>query len=200
MWAVGAPCPWGLVLRFTSEPRAAPWISWCLSFSLGCFLQWMESLRGHVLSAQSPQASSCRKENGTTVNRSVLSWVELVQVPVQITIYLGRKHFIFFLTALGVTDLWSAAYAGGIWFDAHPVFCPCLLASVAPSKDALAIKNLSASLGDAETRFNPWVGKIPWRREWQPTPVFLLGASHGQRSLAGHSPWDHKESDTAEVT
>ena len=34
-------------------------------------------------------------------------------------------------------------------------------------------------------RFNPWIGKIPWRRKWQPTPVFLLGESHGQRSLAG---------------
>ena len=37
-----------------------------------------------------------------------------------------------------------------------------------------------------------WVGKIPWRREWQPTPVFLLGESHGQRNLAGYSPWGHK--------
>ena len=46
--------------------------------------------------------------------------------------------------------------------------------------------------------FNPWVGKIPWRREWQPTPVFLAGESHGQRSLAGYSPWDHKELDTTE--
>ena len=36
--------------------------------------------------------------------------------------------------------------------------------------------------------FNPWVGKIPWRRKWQPTPVFLPGESHGQRSLAGYSP------------
>ena len=35
---------------------------------------------------------------------------------------------------------------------------------------------------------NPWVGKIPWRRAWQPTPVFLPGESHGQRSLAGYSP------------
>jgi len=34
-------------------------------------------------------------------------------------------------------------------------------------------------------RFDPWMGKIPWRREWQPTPVFLPGKSHGQRSLAG---------------
>ena len=37
--------------------------------------------------------------------------------------------------------------------------------------------------------FNPWIRKIPWRREWQPTPVFLAGESHGQRSLAGYSPW-----------
>ena len=40
------------------------------------------------------------------------------------------------------------------------------------------------------------VGKIPWRRKWQPTPVFLPGESHGQRSLVGYSPWGHKESDT----
>ena len=42
------------------------------------------------------------------------------------------------------------------------------------------------------------VGKIPWRREWQPTPVFFPGESHGQRSLAGYSPWDSKESDRTE--
>ena len=41
--------------------------------------------------------------------------------------------------------------------------------------------------------FNPSVGKIPWRREWQPTPVFLLGKSHGQRSLMGYRPWGCKE-------
>ena len=38
--------------------------------------------------------------------------------------------------------------------------------------------------------------KIPWRRKWQPTPVFLPGKSHGQRSLVGYSPWGCKESDT----
>ena len=37
--------------------------------------------------------------------------------------------------------------------------------------------------------FNPWLGKIPWRREWQPTPVFLPGEFPGQRSLGGYSPW-----------
>ena len=48
------------------------------------------------------------------------------------------------------------------------------------------------------TMFDPWVGKIPWRRKWQPTPVFLLGEFHEQRSLAGYSPWGHKESDMTE--
>ena len=47
---------------------------------------------------------------------------------------------------------------------------------------------------------NPWVRKIPWRRKWQPTPVFLLGEFHGQRSLAGYSPWGRKELDTTEHT
>ena len=37
--------------------------------------------------------------------------------------------------------------------------------------------------------FLPWIRKIPWKREWQPTPAFLPGKSHGQRSLAGYSPW-----------
>ena len=41
---------------------------------------------------------------------------------------------------------------------------------------------------------DPWVGKIPWRRKWPPTAVCLPGESHGQRSLAGYSPWGHKES------
>ena len=46
--------------------------------------------------------------------------------------------------------------------------------------------------------FNPWVGKICWRRKWQSTPVLLPGKSHGQRSLVGYSPWGRKESDTTE--
>ena len=45
-------------------------------------------------------------------------------------------------------------------------------------------------------RSHPWVGKIPWCRKWQPTPVFLPGKFHGQTSLVGYSPWSHKESDT----
>ena len=44
--------------------------------------------------------------------------------------------------------------------------------------------------------FSFWVRKIPWRRKWQPTPVFLPGKLHGQRILAGYSPCGCKESDT----
>ena len=42
-------------------------------------------------------------------------------------------------------------------------------------------------------RLDPWIGKIPWRRKWQPTPVFLPGQSQGRRRLVGYSPWGHKE-------
>ena len=54
---------------------------------------------------------------------------------------------------------------------------------------AQMIKNLPAM---QETTFDPWVGKIPWRREWLPTLVFLPGEFHGHRSLEGYSPWGHK--------
>ena len=48
--------------------------------------------------------------------------------------------------------------------------------------------------------FNPWVRQIPWKRERLPTPVFLPGDFHGQRSLAGPGPWGHTESDTTECS
>ena len=63
------------------------------------------------------------------------------------------------------------------------------------------VKNLPAKAGDIKRRrFNPWIGKIPWRRAWQPTPVFLPGESLGERSLVGYSPYGHKESDVTEAT
>ena len=47
-------------------------------------------------------------------------------------------------------------------------------------------------------RFDPWIRKLQWSRKWQPTPVFLPGKSHGQRSLACYSPWGHTESDMSD--
>ena len=60
------------------------------------------------------------------------------------------------------------------------------------------VRNLPANAGDMRYGFDIWVGKIPWRRKWQPIPVFLSGESHGQRSLAGYSPWGCKESGMTE--
>ena len=50
----------------------------------------------------------------------------------------------------------------------------------------------SACNAGKPARFDPWVRKIPWRREWQTTPVFLPGESHGQRSLESYSSWGHR--------
>ena len=52
------------------------------------------------------------------------------------------------------------------------------------------VKASASNVG--KPRFDPWVGKIPWRRKWEPTPVFLPGESHGQRSLATYGPWGCK--------
>ena len=59
------------------------------------------------------------------------------------------------------------------------------------------VNNLPAKVGDAGS-FSIWVGKIPWRRKRQATPIFLPGKSHGERSLVGHSPWGLKELNTTE--
>ena len=61
------------------------------------------------------------------------------------------------------------------------------------------VKNPPANAGDTrDTGLIPGSRRPPWRRKWLPTPVFLPEKFHGQRSLAGYSPWGHKESDTTE--
>ena len=59
----------------------------------------------------------------------------------------------------------------------------------------MVVKNPPAK---RDSRFDPWVRKISWSRKWQPTPVFLPGEAHGQRSLVCYSPWGCKESDMTE--
>ena len=67
---------------------------------------------------------------------------------------------------------------------------------------ALVVKNPPANAGDTCKRygFNPWVGKVPWRRKWHPTPVLLPGESHEPKSLVGYSSWARRESDMNEET
>ena len=60
------------------------------------------------------------------------------------------------------------------------------------------VKNLPANIGDTEMQGRSLGWEDPWRKKWQPTAVFFPGKSHGQRSLAGYSPWGCKESDTTQ--
>ena len=65
----------------------------------------------------------------------------------------------------------------------------------------LVVKNLLANAGEIKSHgFNPWVSKIPGGGHGNPLQYSCLENPHGQRSLAGYSPWDHKESDTTKAT
>ena len=82
------------------------------------------------------------------------------------------------------------------------LLCVCLIFSANVSIKCLLLpwwlRQWRICLQCRRPGFHPWVRKIPWRWEWQPAPVFLPGEFHGQRSLAGYTPWGHKESDTTE--
>ena len=86
----------------------------------------------------------------------------------------------------------AAAAAAGVLFLGARVWFSLIQAFLGGS----VIKILPTNA--RESGFDPWVRKIPWRREWQATPVFLPEKFHRQRSLAGYSPWGHKETDTTE--
>ena len=88
--------------------------------------------------------------------------------------------------------------------------CEQTTAHLAPHLSVLGITGFPGGASDKEPAcqfrshkrrgFDLWARKIPWRRKWQLTPVFLPGEPHGQRSLAGYSPWGHKVSDTTDAT
>ena len=72
----------------------------------------------------------------------------------------------------------------------------CILAILCASLVSQMVKRLPAM---RETRVRSLGRENPWRRKWQPTPVLLPGKFHGQRSLVGYSPWNHKQSDMTEL-
>ena len=87
------------------------------------------------------------------------------------------------------------------WERSSPASLRMVSPIVRASQVALVVKNLPVKCRRRKKiRFYPWVGKIPCRRKWQPTPVFLPGESHGQRSLVGYSAWSHKKLDMIEAT
>ena len=96
----------------------------------------------------------------------------------------------------------SVQFSPSVMYDSFN--CSCLELNLQYLQDVTALGLpwwLSSKESTCEYRrlgFDPWVGEIPWRRKWQPTPVSLPEKSHGQRSLEGYSPWGHKESDMTE--
>ena len=94
----------------------------------------------------------------------------------------GDTQTQFWLSLCGVSGSWCA-------FISRTTF---------KVESALVAHRLKSLLQCGRPGFDPWAQKIPWRRKWQPIPVFLPGESHGQRSLVGYSPRGRKDSDTAE--
>ena len=97
----------------------------------------------------------------------------------------------------------SMGFPGQIYQSGLPFLSPGNLSNpgIKPRSSALQADSLLLShqgRPQCRTRFNSWVEKIPWRREWQPTPIFLPGEFQGQRSLVGYSPWGHIELDRTE--
>ena len=76
------------------------------------------------------------------------------------------------------------------------VICICPLIDNWLNKYSTPFPGDSVVKNPPANELDPWAGKIPWKRKWQPTPIFWPGKSHGQRSLVGYSTWGHKELDT----
>ena len=86
------------------------------------------------------------------------------------------------------------------WIEGTQLFSSAGKESASSTGDTASIPGLGGSSGEGIERpgYDPWVGEIPRRRAWQPTPVFLPRESHGQRGLANYSPWGCRESDRTE--
>ena len=114
--------------------------------------------------------------------------------------YLSLPHICFSITVFP-NNIWTCKYQLQALISGHPILWQmCKRKLVKYGKRGLP-KWYSSKESHSYCRkreFNPWVGKTPWRRKWQPTPVSLPENSHGQRSLADDSPWGHEESDMTE--
>ena len=104
--------------------------------------------------------------------------------------YLLLDTWVVYSCLLWIILLWTWVCQGGNTF-LYPF--NLLYSLTSHSSDG---KESPCNAGDQG--FDPWIRKIPWRRKWQSTPVFLPGEFHGQRSLVVYSPWGHKELDMTE--
>ena len=101
----------------------------------------------------------------------------------QCPVLLRTPCFCFLLFRMAVGLFWSLCVSF--------VICPACTSTCLPG-DSSGKEPACRCKRHKRLRSDPWVGKIPWRRAWQPTPAFLPGESRGQRSLCGCSPWGHR--------
>ena len=148
------------------------------------------ALQGGFLTTGLPGNLSCKKDLTAAVSLGFDSyWINLESKEDKIKIL---RHTSFCITSSRFIYLSST--------DSNLFLFTAEEHSIVGFPGDSVVKNLPAThcRRHRSCSFDPWVSKIPWRGKWQPTPVFLPGKSHGQRSLAGYSPRGHKESDTAE--
>ena len=118
---------------------------------------------------------------------------------------LGRLSLILLLgcNQVGLQEVIKWDHVLKTWVHYITLFWVCLFVcfgyTAQASQVVLAVTNLPAK-AEVIRDMGSIPGKIPWRRVWQSTPIFLPGKFHGQRSLVGYSPWGHEELDTTEFT
>ena len=98
-----------------------------------------------------------------------------------------------YLNCLSDTHLFFLSLGGTSQFFQRHAEIPQLKLTLESSRASLVAQTVTVCLQCGRAGFDPWFGKVPWRREQQPTPVCLPGEFHGQRSLASYSPWSRKE-------
>ena len=157
--------------EFCSHPMS--WL--CLSV-IESFSAWLQ--RPFIYSSENPMISlgrdaSCRD-----------TYIVLLPIP--------REWRILAIPLSGVL------YKQHPWYHWVPQSFPLTVTTSHAHGVFLVAQQWRICLQCGRPSFSPWVGKIPWRREWLPVPVFLPGGFHGQRSLAGYCPWGRKESETNE--
>ena len=152
--------------------------------------------------------SLCLKGQPLFNSSWILAFKNVGFVSPEILYFKRRQKYFFpmkysdlkFLTpTLKLTILWSPAKHMFYTFYSPPVYKHLCRKWGFPGGSVG--KEFTCNAGNVgRHKFNPQVRMIPWRRAWQPTPVFLPGESHGQRILAGYSPLGCKESDMTEAT